>query len=263
MGLALIVGMPRPSVQAARSMREVPRVAVDSMAWKGFASSCGNSPLTITRLRRMSTILSTYEMSTGHCSSQARHVVHAQSTSGWITSEMRLTGGRAVDRLRGLAPSLGVNDLLFAPVEVIAQGEREVLGAEDLARAVRGAVVRAAAALGARVEVEERLPREVLDARDADGRCQRVGRLGRGPELLHELLGALGHGLEAARGVRLRVKTFGIAVMTWKCFECGSRFRKRSTSVACVQNPACASRTSAPGRASWNIGAKSEPAGEG
>ena len=34
----------------------------------------------------MSTILSTYEMITGHCSSQARQVVQAQSTSGWMNS---------------------------------------------------------------------------------------------------------------------------------------------------------------------------------
>ena len=39
--------------------------------------------------------------------------------------------------------------------------------------------------------------------------------------------------------------TFGTAVMTWKCFECGSRFRKTRTSVECVQKPACAKKMSA------------------
>ncbi len=53
-----------------------------SIAWKALLSSFGNSLRTIIRLRRMSTILSTYEMKTGHCSSHARHVVHAQRTSG-------------------------------------------------------------------------------------------------------------------------------------------------------------------------------------
>ena len=63
-----------------------------SIPWNGFWSSCGNSPRTMTRFRRMSTILSTYEIITGHCSSQARQVVHAQSTSGWMTSGTRLIG---------------------------------------------------------------------------------------------------------------------------------------------------------------------------
>ena len=40
----------------------------------------------------MSTILSTYEIMTGHCSSQARHVVQAQSTSGWMMLETRSMG---------------------------------------------------------------------------------------------------------------------------------------------------------------------------
>jgi hypothetical protein len=62
-------------------------------------------------------------------------------------------------------------------VEVIAQVERELLGAQHLARLVRGAVVGAAAALGAGVEVEDRLPAEVLDAGDAHGRGDELGLL--------------------------------------------------------------------------------------
>ena len=64
-------------------------------------------------------------------------------------------------------------------------------------------------------------------------------------------------------GSRLRAKTFGMAVMTWKCFECGSRLRKRRTSVECVQNPARAAKISAPADQPWRIPAHSEPTGAG
>ena len=46
--------------------------------------------------------------------------------------------------------------------------------------------------------------------------------------------------LSAPVGSSFLKKTFGIAVMTWKCLLCGSRFRKMSGRVACVQNPAIA-----------------------
>jgi hypothetical protein len=42
-------------------------------------------------------------------------------------------------------------------------------------------------------------------------------------------------GWRRPRGVRSLKKTFGIAVMTWKCLECGRRLRKRRTRVECVQ----------------------------
>ena len=187
----------------------------------------------MTRLRRMSTILSTYEMSTGHCSSQARHVVQAQSTSGWIDVGRR--GRRGLRSSRGASPlrRAVVRDAMISSsraVEVVAQIEREVLRAEDLAGPVRRAVVRAAAALGARVEVEDRLPREVLDARDADAAAPAGPRpRPRRPPSPSASRRSRPSGAGGPAGARLRGKTFGIAVMTWKCFECGSRFRKTST----------------------------------
>jgi len=62
-----------------------------------------------------------------------------------------------------------VEELDLAVVEVVAQIEREVLGAQDLAGAVRRAMVGAAPALRARVEIQNRLPREVLDPADPTG----------------------------------------------------------------------------------------------
>ena len=60
-----------------------------------------------------------------------------------------------------------------------------------------------------------------------------------------------------------RKKTLKMAVMTWKCFECGRRFKKRSTKHVCVQYPTCARTMSACGPRSLNSIAKSEPAGDG
>jgi hypothetical protein len=64
-------------------------------------------------------------------------------------------------------------------------------------------------------------------------------------------------------GSRLRRKMFGIAVMTWKCFECGSRLRKISGRVACVQKPARATQMRTAGDSPANIAAKRDPMGAG
>ena len=103
-----------------------------------------------------------------------------------------------------------LDELVLAPVEVIAKIERELLGAQDLAGLVRRAVVGAATALGARVEVEDRLPREVLDARDADRVFERIGVLGRRADRLHQLLAAFSAmGCRRPRGVRSRGEDVG------------------------------------------------------
>ena len=64
-------------------------------------------------------------------------------------------------------------------------------------------------------------------------------------------------------GVRSRAKTFGIAVMMWKCFECGRMFAKISTRVECVQKPMIARIDRFSGPASSRSEAKSDPAGFG
>ena len=68
-----------------------------------------------------------------------------------------------------VATDVGFHELALVLVEVIAQGQRELLRRQDLAGAMRRTVVRATATLRARVEVEHALPRQVRRARGADG----------------------------------------------------------------------------------------------
>src|SRR5207302_1086148 len=77
--------------------------------------------------------------------------------------------------------------------EIVPQIEREVLGREDLPRLVRRTVIRAAPALRAGIEIEDRLPREVIDPRHAHRQARRIGVLGGGPHDLHQLRGVLRH----------------------------------------------------------------------
>ena len=158
----------------------------------------------MTRLRRMSTILSTYEMSTGHCSSQARQ--RRARPENVRVDDVR----HEVHRLeRGDVSFLALSGerFLFAPVEVVAKGEREMLRAEDLPRAVRGAVVRAAR--HTRCTCRSRGSPSTRSARCARRRSAAAARVRRSsaaaPTCLHQLLGVLRHrleppgGLEAAR----------------------------------------------------------------
>jgi len=112
-------------------------------------------------------------------------------------------------RFAVLAVGVVREDLLLLGVEVVAQVDGEVLRGEQLARAVRRAVVRAAAALGAGVEVEEGLPGEVVHAAHADAGGGGVGLLHRGGHVLEQLVRALGHGLEPAGRVEVAREDVG------------------------------------------------------
>ena len=85
-------------------------------------------------------------------------------------------------------------------VRVVAQRHHEQLGGEGLLGVPGGALALAAAALGARGEVEQALPREVLDLADAEGRV-----------LLHLLHDLHGEGL-AVDEHRLQLTQGGTAV---------------------------------------------------
>ena len=212
----------------------------------------------------MSTILSTYEMSTGHCSSQARQRRARPEDVGVddVGDEVHRRERRPVcPSLSSFSP---VDDLVLARVEVVAESEREVLGAEDLARAVRRAVVRAAPALGARVEVEDRLPREVLDPRDADGQRERVGGLAGRADRLHELLGVLRHRLEASRRLQapredVRDRRDDVEVLRVRQQVQEEEDERRRAS----RSPRARGRRAAPGDSVWKSSAKNEPAGAG
>src|SRR5262249_19103706 len=80
-----------------------------------------------------------------------------------------------------LRAAWSVDELVLPGVQVVAQIERELLWTQDLAGLVGWAVIAAAAALRARVKVEDRLPREVLDAGYPYGRgFLRRSAVGRG-----------------------------------------------------------------------------------
>src|SRR3954449_13132896 len=74
-----------------------------------------------------------------------------------------------------LRPARSIEKLDLALVQMVAQVQGEVLGREDLACSVRRTMIGAPAAFGARVEVDNRLPREVLDATDPYRVLQRIG----------------------------------------------------------------------------------------
>jgi len=164
-GLSANVAMPRPSDHAERSMRErFHGLPLTSIPGTASAARGGTHRGVITRLRRMSTILSTYEMSTGHCSSHARHVMHARARLGArprsqidrlvlrrdlgalalvrerLRRRRRLAAlgrrrrgvGRRAPSRPGPTSSLA-HELALVRVEVIAQRERQVLGREELA----------------------------------------------------------------------------------------------------------------------------------
>src|SRR5580658_1640390 len=116
-----------------------------------------------------------------------------------IIMVMVMVGGRVrVDAVGPLRPSFPLDELSLPLIEMIAKVEREVLGREDFTGSVCGAVVRAASTLGARVEVQDGLPREVFDAGDPDRGRGRVGELACRADDLHELLRILGHRSEPA-----------------------------------------------------------------
>src|SRR5260370_19193884 len=113
-----------------------------------------------------------------------------------------------VARRLGLARR-GTEELLLAAVEMVAQRKGQVLRAENLSGSVRRTIVGAPAALGACIEIQNRLPREMLDSSDADRRRKRIGRLGRGANFLHELLGVLRHRLQAPGWLEASQKDVG------------------------------------------------------
>ncbi len=90
-----------PSAQASRFSAPSPH-GFDwvSMPLKTRVSSAGKRASSCTRWRRMSTILSTYSIMTGHASSQARQVLQLHSTSSWMTlsspTTFLPTSGRSV-----------------------------------------------------------------------------------------------------------------------------------------------------------------------
>ena len=146
-------------------------------------ASGGKADSTSTWCRRRSTMVSTCSMSTGHCSTQAPHEVHDHSTSGSMTpfSSAVPTSGRSPRRARPRAPGQLLGRGRSSPrslpppqqvrrlrVRVVAQVGDEQLRRERLAGVPRRALRLAAAALGARGDVEQALPRQVLDRADAE-----------------------------------------------------------------------------------------------
>ena len=100
-GLSAMIGTSSPSAQSPRVPASMPHgLPWVSMPLNVRVSSAGKRASSWTRWRRMSTILSTYSMSTGQASSQARQVVHAQSTSSWMTLSSPTMFSPTVDRLR-------------------------------------------------------------------------------------------------------------------------------------------------------------------
>ena len=124
----------------------------------------------------MSMTLLTCSFCTGHCSWQDQQVVQAQSSSSPMTSPIML-GASATSasgrRPRPLPPPRRRRAGRRAAkpgadlVEVVLELGHQQLGRERLAGQPRGAVVLAAPALGARVQVQELPPREAVDAAHA------------------------------------------------------------------------------------------------
>ena len=137
----------------------------------------------------MSTIASTCSMSTGHCSTQAPHVVQDHSTSSSMTASgpcglyapsgcvdvVARVARPAAPRPAALVSSgsavavvLGGQQPRRLGVRVVAQRHDQQLGGQRLVGVPGGALRLAAAALGAGGEVEQALPGEVLDLADAE-----------------------------------------------------------------------------------------------
>ena len=75
-----------PAAQSKRFSAPMPQgFDCVSMPLKVRVSSAGKRASSCTRWRRMSTILSTYSISTGQDSSHARQTLHAHRTSSLIT----------------------------------------------------------------------------------------------------------------------------------------------------------------------------------
>src|SRR5581483_647507 len=91
---ALGIGKSRPLVHSSRVLGAAPQGFPLASRLRSIApASLGNELSIITWYRRMSTMWSTCSMSTGHCSTQAPHVVQDQSASCAMTASSPPTSG--------------------------------------------------------------------------------------------------------------------------------------------------------------------------